>query len=222
LDGLVAESFSELLAGQTNSILLPTTYLPITALPHPQSISFHSDIVQKTWEDLLQGLQNAGFKVVCLISGHYAQGHELVLADVAQSISGRGSMRVLAGTPLALLNEPDLLDHAGLWETSQLLYFRPDLVDLDSLPPGALPPINQAAILGLDPREATPEKGQAVIERALQSWSHWIERLLADPDPEPLLELYAERRAGYQKYVDKYFNGSWESAILTWWDERSG
>lgn len=221
LDGLVAEAFSEQLAATTGAVLLPTTYLPITALPHPQSIPFRAEVVRGTWEDLLFGLGAAGFQLVCLISGHYAQGHEIVLAEVAEWVTREHGARVLAGTPLALLDDPTLLDHAGLWETAQLLAIRPDLVDLEALPSGSNSPASKVAILGQDPRSATEDKGQAVIDRAIEAWSGWIERLLSEDDPQPLYDLYSERRASYQSYVEQYYDGSWEEALQAWWAEHS-
>lgn len=222
LDGLVAEAFCERLATDTGAVMLPTTYLPITSLPHPHSISIRTEIVRGAWEDLFQGLGSAGFRVVCLVSGHYAQGHELVLTEVAEAASQGGGPLVLAGSPLALMGEPSLLDHAGRWETSQLLAIRPELVKLDALPRGRLPPPSQAAVLGEDPRKASAEQGQAIIRRALEAWSGWIDRLIRGDNHEALFELYAERRAGYQDYLDQYFAGSWDDAIQAWWQELGG
>ncbi len=222
LDGLVAESFCEQLAARTGAVLLPITYLPITALPHRQSISIRTEVVLGAWEDLLHGLGRAGFRVVCVISGHYAQGHEIVLAEVADQLSQSGQALVLAGTPLALLDDPGLLDHAGRWETSQLLHFRPDLVDLSVLPEGSLPGADQVAVLGEDPRRASAEQGRAIVERALQAWSAWIGRLMGGQALGALHELYSARRASYQAYVDRYYQGSWEAAIEAWWKERAG
>jgi len=222
LDGLVAESFSQELAARTGAILLPTTYLPITALPHPQSISIRSEVVRGAWQDLLHELGRAGFRVVCLVSGHYAQGHEIVLAEVAEQFSQGGGPLTLAGTPLALLQDPGLLDHAGKWETSQLLLFRPELVDLTALPPGRLPPAGEVAVLGDDPRQASAEQGRAIVERALQAWETWIERLLGGNALGALHDLYSTRMASYQAYLDRYYQGSWETAIEAWWKERTG
>jgi len=136
--------------------------------------------------------------------------------------SQRGKALVLAGTPLALLSDPGLLDHAGRWETSQLLHFRPELVDLTVLPPGSLPPAGQIAVLGDDPRKASAEQGRAIVERALQSWETWIERLLGGQALEALHDLYSDRTASYQAYLDQYYQGSWERAIEAWWKERAG
>ena len=220
LDGLVADAFCEQLAGRIGAVLLPATYLPITALPHQHSISIRAEFVRGAWEDLLAGLGRAGFRLVCLVSGHYAQGHEIVLAEVADQVSSGGPL-VLAGTPLALLGDPGLLDHAGRWETSQLLHFRPDLVDLAALPAGSPAPLNRSAVLGDDPRQGSAELGQQVVERAITAWERWIERLLVSNDLTALHQLYSSRKAAYQPFVDRYFKGSWEAAIEAWWGERS-
>ncbi|HLF37020.1 MAG TPA: creatininase family protein, partial [Anaerolineales bacterium] len=128
----------------------------------------------------------------------------------------------LAGAPLAVLQDPGLLDHAGEWETSQLLHYRPELVDLTALPSGSLPPAGQVAVLGDDPRKGSPEQGRAIVERALQSWEAWIERLLGGQALEALHDLYSARTASYQAYLDRYYQGSWEAAIEAWWKERTG
>jgi hypothetical protein len=115
-----------------------------------------------------------------------------------------------------------LLDHAGRWETSQLLHFRPELVDLTALPLGSLPPAGQVAVLGDDPRKASSEQGREVVERALQAWATWIERLLGGQALGALHDLYSARIASYQAYLDRYYQGSWEAAIEAWWKVRSG
>lgn len=219
LDGLVAEGFSERLANQAEAVLLPSFYLPITALPHKQSISIRTETVRRVWHDLFAELGRAGFQIICLVSGHYAQGHEWVLTESAEQATLEGSSLVLAGTPLSLLEDPDLLDHAGRWETAQLLQFRPDLVDLEAIDPSALGDPHRSAVLGDDPRQASSEEGARIVERGLSKWVGWIERLLQTNDSSPLIELYQRRRASYQPYVDRYFDGSWEEAIRAWWEQ---
>jgi hypothetical protein len=102
------------------------------------------------------------------------------------------------------------------------LALRPELVDLELLGKDALPPPAQSAVLGEDPRAASAEQGEAILQQALAAWAGWMERLLRTADPSPLYELYAERRAAYQSYVEQYFQGSWEAAIQAWWRERTG
>lgn len=222
LDGLVAEAFCERLAAATGALLLPATYLPITALPHPHSISTPASTVIDVWGSLFEALGKVGVRLVCLVSGHYAQGHELTLLEIAEKAARSSGPLVLAGTPLSVLGDPHLLDHAGRWETSQLLTVRPDLVHLERLPKGALPGVHEVPVLGEDPRLASAEQGEAVFAQALESWGGWVKRLLEDPDPAPLLDHYAERRGWYDEYVRRYYRGSWEEAIEAWWRERGG
>src|SRR5262249_53372104 len=79
LDGFTAEAVAERAVRRTGGVLLPTTWWPITALPHRLSLSIRSEVVQALWDGIFAELARAGFRVVVLLSGHYAQAHELVL-----------------------------------------------------------------------------------------------------------------------------------------------
>ncbi|HLF26809.1 MAG TPA: creatininase family protein [Anaerolineae bacterium] len=220
LDGLVAERFAERLADRAGGALLPSVWLPITTLPHPLSLSIHADVVKGIWRDGLNELYRAGARVICLISGHYAQGHliELYNASVA-AMRSHPDLCVLSATPLEVLGNGAYLDHAGRWETAQLMAVRPDLVHLEKFP-GMLG-AQQVAVLGDDPRLARPEDGAAVTVEALNAWAAWIEQSLNERNQAPLFKLYEERIAAYADYVQRYYAGSWEEAIQKWWAERS-
>ena len=218
LDGFTAEAVAERAARRTGGVILPTTWWPITALPHRFSLSIHSQVVQTLWDGIFAELARARFRVVVLLSGHYAQGHELVLMDAAEHAIATHGLLVLAVPPLALVDEA-MLDHAAHWETALLLALRPRLVDLDTLEPGPLKPAS-SAVLGDDPRRATPTQGEAALALATDRIASSVIALLSHGGPDVLRELYSRRRAGYQRYVERYFRGSWEEAILTWWHER--
>ena len=216
LDGLVAERFAERVADRAGGVLLPATWLPITALPHRLSLSIRAEVVTGVWRDLLAELHRAGARLVCLISGHYAQGHEIELYGAAvEAMRAQADLLVLAATPLELLGDDALLDHAGRWETAQLLAARPDLVHLEHFP-GMLG-ARQVAVLGDDPRAATRGDGEAITVKALDAWAWWIDRLLHERDQRPLFEWYAQRRAAYDDYARRFYTGSWEEAIHKWW-----
>lgn len=219
LDGFTAEAVAEHAVRRTGGVLLPTTWWPITPLPHRFSLSINSEIVQALWDGIFAELARAGFRVVVVLSGHYAQGHELVLMDAAEHAIAAHGLLVLAVPPLALVDE-EMLDHAAHWETAVLMALRPHLVDLDALGPAPLHP-HTSAVLGQDPRRATPSQGQAALSLATERISIGVAALLAHGGPDVLRELYARRRAGYQRYVDRYFQGSWEDAILAWWSEQT-
>jgi creatinine amidohydrolase len=218
LDGLVAERFVERLAVHVGGVMLPTVWLPITTLPHAASISIHTEIVKGIWRDLLNELYRAGARLVCLITGHYAQGHEIEMYRAAQNaMSEHPGLLVLAATPLEPLQQGEYLDHAGRWETAQLLSVRPDLVHLDKFP--GMIGSKQVAVFGDDPRKANAEEGEAITRKALDVWANWIEEALKAGDQRPLVQLYERRIANYQGYVAQYYSGSWEEAIRKWWAE---
>ena len=62
---------------------------------------------------------------------------------------------------------------------------------------------------------------EAAIVLATDRIAASVGALLAHGGPDVLRELYARRRAHYQRYVERYFRGSWEEAILAWWHERT-
>jgi creatinine amidohydrolase len=219
LDGLVAERFAERLADQVGGVLLPTVWLPITTLPHDLSLSIQTQVVKGVWCDLLNELRRAGAGLVCLISGHYAQGHEIELYHSAlASMRDHPDFIVLAATPLEILGHDEYLDHAARWETAQLLSVRPDLVHLEKFP--GMIGSRQVAVLGQDPRLAKREEGEAVIQEALHAWTDWIGRLLREREQEPLVRWYEGRLAAYDDYVRQYYSGSWEEAIQKWWSGK--
>lgn len=223
LDGVTAEGIAQRVAERTGGLVLPTLYLPITTLPHRFSISFRTVTVRAVLDDLLAEVARVGFRVVVILSGHYAQGHELVLMDAAEAAMQQHDIQVLALPPLALLGE-SYLDHAGHWETSQLLALRPDLVDLERLrqvlteDPTA--PVSRFGILGELPTDATAEDGESAIDKVLAALETWVHHLLQAQDSQQLRNLYTRRRAEYQRFMECYFAGSYEDAAAAWWNEK--
>lgn len=224
LDGLVAEGFAERLAAQTGGILLPTFYLPITTLPHPFSIQISAELVGTIWQELLTQLQQTGFTVAALVSGHYAHPHEIFLMRAAEAARKQG-LAVLAGPPLSPLGDPTLLDHAAHWETAQLLALRPDLVQLgrldDAEAASKAKDLATHAVLGDDPRKyATPAAGNAAIDRALDEWTRWLSTLLKGEQWALLGEHNAARLDAYTQFIKTYYRGDWDSTIAAWWQAR--
>jgi creatinine amidohydrolase len=219
LDGITAEAFAERCVQRTGGVLLPTTWWPITALPHRSSLSIESSVVRRLWDEIFAALARGGWQVVVLVSGHYAQGHELVLMQAAEEAMSRHKLLVLALPPLAMVDE-EMLDHAALWETSQLLALRPDLVHLEALLPGPLRPAS-TAVLGQDPRSASASLGERALGLGVERVTTAVAELLANGDSAPLYAFYDRRRALYRSYMEKYYRGSLEEAIETWWKEYS-
>src|SRR5438105_12929585 len=117
LDGIVAESCAERLAEKAGGVLLPACWMPITTLPHPASLQIRTEAMRMILDDLLEGLYGAGARMVCIVSGHYAQGHEIELYEAAlRSMESHSGYRVLSATPLEVLGADRRLDHAARWE----------------------------------------------------------------------------------------------------------
>lgn len=212
LDGIVAEAFSRMLAERAGGVLLPTQWLPMTALPHPLSLDIPAAVFAQVVRALVHGLRVAGARTVCLFTGHYAQGHEIVLYEIAKECSA-GDFRVFAATPLEPLADDSMLDHAGRWETSQLLALRPELVRLEGLSES---PDHRHGVLGSSPRLGSAEEGREVLEQALVAWEAWLK----EATPATLDSHYERARERYRDYEDRYFRGSWEDAIRAWWAQK--
>lgn len=216
LEGIVAEAVSERVARHVGGVLLPTTWWPVTTLPHPDALSVHSEIMRRMWDALFQRLAQAAWRVVVVITGHYTPGHELVLMEAAEQALTRCNLLVLVLPPLALVDE-EMLDYAGLWETSLLMALRPELVNLDALGKEPLSP-KESGIIGRDPRGlASASMGTTTLELAVERIAHAVEQLLNEGNPASLQALYERRRTRYQSYREQYGQKSFEAAARAWW-----
>lgn len=215
LDGIVAEAFAERLQAQAGGLILPTLWHPITTLPHPASLDVRTETFRQIVRATAEGLAGAGLRVLCIPTGHYAQGHSLECFQLAEELEE--TIAVIAASPLEPLEDDALLDHAGRWETAQLAFLRPDLIDLASLPETMR--AKEHAVLGEDPRLGRAEEAEAKWNEALAIWARWIEIALGGEIIE-LQTFYARRRERYREYRDTYYRGSWEDAIAEWWKTK--
>jgi creatinine amidohydrolase len=215
LDGLVAETIAERVARRTGGVLLPTTWWPTAPIPHVESLGVRVETLQSLWGDVFAGLHAAEWKIVVTISGHYAPSHELALIAAAEEAMRQHQLLVLAVPTLALVDE-EMLDHAGLWETSLLMALRPDLVQLDELGQGPLN-LPQAAFVGRDPRgTASASIGASAITLAVDRISAAVTNLLEEGSARPLQALYESRRERHRAFIERYGNQP-EAATRAWW-----
>lgn len=215
LDGLVAESFAEMLADRSGGVLLPCIWTPMTTLPHKFSLQISTETFREILDQTLGGLSGAGATKVALVTGHYAQGHHVELYEAAiRAMNRQEGCLVYAATPLEPLGDPVLLDHAARCETSQLLAIRPALVQLGALPEGHSS--RESAVLGENPRGSSAEEGRKLFSRAIDAWHEW----LRCEDPQQLLQHYSSAKHAYADYIDRFYRGSWEKAILDWWTTK--
>jgi creatinine amidohydrolase len=215
LDGIVASWFAQRLVDRTNGVLLPGIWLPMTTLPHRHSLQIRTETFRMVLDELISGLYQSGARRVCLITGHYAQGHQVEMSEAAlRAMDDHEGLQVFSGAPLELLADFDLLDHAAHFETSQLLAIRPDLVHLEHIEEGASS--HESAVIGDRPSRGNALEGEALLEAGLNAWLAWIQ----DGSIERLEAHHKGVFDRYADYMDKYYQGSWEDAIQAWWAEK--
>ena len=215
LDGLVAKYFSEQLAHEIESVLLPPIWLPITTLPHRHSQQIRTETFRMLLDDLFAGLYSSGARRIALITGHYAQAHMIEISEAAlRAMEDHAGLLVFAASPLELLAQSELLDHAGHFETSQLMAIRPDLVQLDNL---SSTDTESTAVLGEAPQLASAEEGVKLFSLAIETWKHW----LATSSRGELIPHYRTVFDNYEPYVEAFYKGSWEDAIQAWWQTKT-
>ena len=137
---------------------------------------------------LFERLKRTGVRVILGVSGHNVQGQidmiNKALAPVVadKTVAGMGLWEV------TLSRGPESgTDHAAKWETSNMMFLYPDLVDLSALGDGPLAPNMKPpdGIGGQDPRKyASAEVGRRNVELASQAIGKKAKELLESLPPD--------------------------------------
>jgi creatinine amidohydrolase len=206
-DSLQAESLAILCAQKGGGLAFPALYYGenrLAALVEADSLdkeliakemdlppeNFHPDAFPFTIREQMQSYHNLlvhilsqvetlGFKVGCLIAGHYPLIDFAVAAALHHNkrryYYGTGNYKVFPNM-LAFafmdavmlrgnLKYPKPGDHAGIWETSHLMHSHPETVDLSKLPPKG------EKIIGVsmnNPQDSTAAFGKETLEAAAE------------------------------------------------------
>ena len=169
----------------TGGVVLPPVYCgyqtmkPWARFHH--TFEFSKELVRQFVYEHLENLYDEGFKAVVVLMGHYGGKHvETVKAAVEQFKEKHRYVRVLAITDYEPAGWVDVKggDHAGKNETSLMMWFRPELVDLTRLPDGAL----NADREGCTPtaKEATREHGQMLTRVFVEQVAPKIKSMVAE------------------------------------------
>jgi len=119
---------------------------------------------------LFQRLKKTGVRVIMGISGHNVQGQIDMINKALAPVVADGTVAGIGLWEITLSGSAESgTDHAAKWETSNMMFFYPDLVDLAALGKGPLAPNMKPpdGIGGLDPRKhASREAGRRNVELA--------------------------------------------------------
>jgi creatinine amidohydrolase len=197
LDLIKAEYLCDQAAGRFGGIVAPSqtyhihetgfhgTWLQeVVGDVNPRLGGLPPDVVMRSLLFQLRVCVNAGFRAVMVVSGQNgAQGDLRLVAD---------EFRKLAAVPVVVRSDPELVrgtfpgDHAGRYELSQLLYIRPDLVDMTRLDRVSTDPLGRFA-QNPDAHEASAEYGQQVIEAQIERIGELVHQAGLGPSDLPIL-----------------------------------
>ena len=163
-------------------------------------VYFHNGFQQEhlvpVLTDLFNRLKRTGYRVVIGVSGHNVRGQIDMINKALEPVTADGTAAGIGLWEITLSRGPESAsDHAAKWETSNMMFLYPDLVDMSELGDGPLnldmkPP---SGIGGLDPREhASAEVGRRNVELAAEAIGRKAQELLASlPEDQRSFNLEA-------------------------------
>lgn len=195
VDSLLSQAICEEISSRTGCVIAPTLSCGICRNLEPGKGFFGTvDTIQvDTLSNLLIELGNGyaglGFKKAVVLSGHGETDHFKAL-DLASARSERLEMILLSAfdftkEKIVELDDaektwPFALDHAAEWETSMMLHYFPDLVQMEKAPetieldmPGVPDYIRKRY-----PRRASREYGDELAAAVIEGGVNKISRLI--------------------------------------------
>jgi creatinine amidohydrolase/Fe(II)-dependent formamide hydrolase-like protein len=129
------------------------------------TLEFSAECVKLLAREHLEQLADEGFKVIVILMGHYGSEHLKAIQEVVSGFNESAPGCIAWAFPdyEPTKDEGFPGDHAGASETSYMLYFHPELVDLSRLPEGQLLG-ERDGIGGRDPREGSAATGRAAAQ----------------------------------------------------------
>ena len=164
------------------------------------SIYFHNEFGQEALvpvlTDLFERLKKTGFRVIIGVSGHNVLGQIDMINQALAPVLADGTVAGVGLWEMTLSKcAESSSDHAAKWETSNMMLFHPDLVEMSELGTGPLAPNMQPpdGIGGMDPREhASVEVGRRNVELAAEAIGRKAQELLASlPEDQRSFNLEA-------------------------------
>lgn len=149
-------------------------------------VYFHNGFDQNKFvpvlTELFERLKKTGFRVIIGVSGHNVRGQIDMINQALKPVTDDDTVAGVGLWEITLSKSQESgSDHAAKWETSNMMFLYPDLVDMSTLGTGPLAPNMKPpdGIGGLDPRKhASPEVGRRNIELAADAIGKKARQLL--------------------------------------------
>lgn len=185
-DTLKAYHLLLLTAERYGGVVVPPTYWGLLSPWKPWTNSgLGQTLADLLYRRIFECLVEVGFRVVIGVTGHDVPEQRAAIEQALAAIkhnSGASGLAIMEGDLYDATE--DRMDHAAHWETSLLMYLRPELVDLGQIADEKLdtPEGQQAAgIYGKDPRlHASRELGATIANGIVESIGARLPGLLAE------------------------------------------
>ncbi len=138
--------------------------------------------------DLFDRLKKTGFRVIIGVSGHNVEEQIAMIEAALKPVTADGTVAGVGLWEVSLsFSEDSDTDHAAKWETSNMMFFYPDLVDMAKLGDGEMT-LDMSAPWGIggeDPRKhASAQVGARNVELASEALGRKAQELLNSLPPE--------------------------------------
>jgi len=149
---------------------------------------FNQEHLVPVYTELFQRLKATGFRVIIGVSGHNVDGQIDMINNALEPVIADGTTTGIGVWEVTLSQcEKSNTDHAAKWETSNMLFFYPDRVNIAELGNNKITFDMRApwGIGGIDPRlHASAEVGKKNVELAVQAIGKKANELLNSLSPE--------------------------------------
>lgn len=189
LDTIKAEYICEAAALQSGGIVAPTQnyhihetgyHAPwleeVVGAANPHMASIPPEVLLHLFLYQLRAFSNAGFKGVVVITGH-SGGNQEDLRMIASAFMKEFPLKIEIRADPELVKGKYEGDHAGKFEISQLMYIRPDLIDMSKISRHHEDKNLGRFALGLDAQEASPGLGKEIMDACVLEASQIAENL---------------------------------------------
>ena len=197
VDTLITEKVCEQISCGTGVIVAPTLACGISRNLKPEDGYFGTvdTVAEETLTnlvaELLRGYAKMGFTRAVLMSGHFEPEHyNAITAGIEKVSEIKGYYMMPPDFCENLIEElddvnetwPYASDHAAEWETSMMLHYFPEMVDMASAPETVELPMEgiPAYIRRRYPRRATAEYGHKLVEAIIPNGIKRINEMMAE------------------------------------------
>ena len=188
LDTLKAHGICLALCEQTGGVVFPPIYCGHqTMKPYAgfdATMEYTKECVQLLATETLEQLADEGFRVIVIVMGHYGPLQQAALKEVVSDFNAIQDNAVAWAFPdyEPIAAEGIRGDHAGQTETSYMLLFHPESVDLSRLPQEGELDMMKDGVGGVDPRagNASAEFGRRALDALIRNTVPKIHELVKE------------------------------------------